>query len=118
VCYITYLWAKNGGDRAQEGENKSEKEAMVLVLCCVMITGGLIMVVSGAGILVPSASEIAGRIGMPDDVIAATMVAFGTSVPELMTARNLCRQHSGCGCAQLPFCCWCCCNRTPLIHST
>jgi len=84
--YITYLWAKNGGDRAQEGEDKSEKEAMVLVLCCVMITGGLIMVISSARLLVPSASEIAGRIGVPDDVIAATMVAFGTSVPELMTA--------------------------------
>jgi cation:H+ antiporter len=37
-------------------------------------------------VLVPSASEIAIRVGVPDDVIAATMVAFGTSLPELMTA--------------------------------
>ena len=34
----------------------------------------------------PSASEIAGRFGVPEDIIACTMVAFGTSLPELMTA--------------------------------
>jgi cation:H+ antiporter len=42
--------------------------------------------VSGARILIPAASEIALRIGVPEDVIAATMVALGTSLPELMTA--------------------------------
>jgi cation:H+ antiporter len=51
-----------------------------------MVLGGLFFVVLGARFLVPSASEIAGRFGVPDDVIAATMVAFGTSLPELMTA--------------------------------
>jgi cation:H+ antiporter len=51
-----------------------------------MIAGGLLMVIAGARVLIPSASEIAGRMGVPDDVIAATMVAFGTSLPELMTA--------------------------------
>jgi len=37
-------------------------------------------------VLVPAASEIAARFGVPEDVIAATMVALGTSLPELMTA--------------------------------
>jgi cation:H+ antiporter len=36
--------------------------------------------------LIPVASELAERIGVPEDVIAATLVAFGTSLPELMTA--------------------------------
>jgi len=44
------------------------------------------MIVAGARILVPAASKIALRIGVPEDVIAATMVALGTSLPELMTA--------------------------------
>ena len=51
-----------------------------------MVVGGLFMVVAGARILVPAAAEIALRIGVPEDVIAATMVALGTSLPELMTA--------------------------------
>ena len=59
---------------------------MGLGKCWMMVTGGLFLVVLGARILVPSASEIAVRFGVPDDVIAATMVAFGTSLPELMTA--------------------------------
>ena len=52
----------------------------------IMIAGGLFLVILGARVLVPSASEIALRFGVPDDVIAATMVALGTSLPELMTA--------------------------------
>jgi len=51
-----------------------------------MIVGSLILIVVGAWILVPSVAEIGHRIGVPEDVIAATMVALGTSLPELMTA--------------------------------
>jgi len=54
--------------------------------CWLMIVGSLILIVVGARILVPSAAEIGQRIGVPEDVIAATMVALGTSLPELMTA--------------------------------
>jgi cation:H+ antiporter len=50
------------------------------------VLGGLSLVIVAARVLIPSAAELAGRIGVPDDVIAATMVAFGTSLPELMTA--------------------------------
>jgi cation:H+ antiporter len=37
-------------------------------------------------ILVSSAAEIGHRIGVPEGVTAATVVALGTSLPELMTA--------------------------------
>lgn len=84
--YVTYLWAKNGGDSALEGEQARASQPRDVWLCWVMIAGGLFLVVIGARILVPSASEIATRMGVPEDVIAATMVAFGTSLPELMTA--------------------------------
>ncbi|MBW1998439.1 MAG: sodium:calcium antiporter [Deltaproteobacteria bacterium] len=84
--YMTYLWAKRGGDLALDGEALDESELMSLPRCWLVLLVGLFMVVLGARILVPSASEIASRLGVPEDVIAATMVAFGTSVPELMTA--------------------------------
>jgi cation:H+ antiporter len=61
-------------------------QMMGLGMCWTCIIGGLILVVGGARVLVPSASQIAWRVGVPDDVIAATLVAFGTSLPELMTA--------------------------------
>jgi cation:H+ antiporter len=43
-------------------------------------------VILGARVLIPCASEVAVRFGVPQDIIAATLVAFGTSLPELMTA--------------------------------
>ncbi len=83
--YITYRWAKQGGQLAGEDEIHTE-EPMALSKAWVMVVGGLTLVVAGARVLVPSASEIAVRAGVPEDVIAATLVAFGTSLPELMTA--------------------------------
>ena len=83
---MTYKWAKQGGDLALEGENEFDGDLMGLAKCWVMVLGGLFLVVLAARLLVPGASEIAVRFGVPDDVIAATLVAFGTSLPELMTA--------------------------------
>ncbi len=84
--YITYIWAKQGGDLAMKGEKEHDSELMSLPKCWMLIILGLFLIVIGARMLVPSASEIASRFGVPEDVIAATMVAFGTSLPELMTA--------------------------------
>ncbi|MDJ0807302.1 MAG: calcium/sodium antiporter [Gammaproteobacteria bacterium] len=84
--YVTYLWAKQSGDMNLEGDEDEAEEFMSLSLSWLMVIGGLLLIIIGARILVPSASEIAHRFGVPDDVIAATMVAFGTSLPELMTA--------------------------------
>lgn len=84
--YMAYLWARQGGSMAMEGEEEDNSEMFGLGKCWFMLLGGLFLVVLGARILVPSASEIAFRLGVPDDIIACTMVAFGTSLPELMTA--------------------------------
>jgi cation:H+ antiporter len=84
--YITYLWAKQGADVAAGGENEDNSQIIGLGKCWLMLVGGLFLVVAAARLLVPCAAEIAYRMGVPEDVIAATMVAFGTSLPELMTA--------------------------------
>jgi cation:H+ antiporter len=84
--YLTYAWAKQGGSMAIEGEVVDHSELTSLGTCWLMILVGLLSIVVSARTLVPSAAEIAHRIGVPDDVIAATMVALGTSLPELMTA--------------------------------
>ncbi len=84
--YVTYLWAKQSGDMNQSENGEAEEEFLSLWLSWLMVVGGLVLIIVGARILVPCASEIAHRFGVPDDVIAATMVAFGTSLPELMTA--------------------------------
>ena len=83
--YLTYWWAKSGSAQMTPEED-DDHELMDMLQCWLMVIGGLVLVVIGARVLVPAASEIAVRFGVPEDVIAATMVAFGTSLPELMTA--------------------------------
>ena len=84
--YITYRWARQGGESMVEGNSADTEEMRGLAQCWLMVVGGLVLIIIGARVLVPAASEIAQRLGVPEDVIAATMVALGTSLPELMTA--------------------------------
>ena len=63
-----------------------EEEMFGLGKSWLLVVGGLALVIVGARVLVPCAAECALRFGIPEDVIAATLVAFGTSLPELMTA--------------------------------
>jgi cation:H+ antiporter len=82
--YVTYSWAKQGA--ALEAQDTDSSPLIPLGMSCGMIAGGLFLVIVGARVLIPCASCLAHRMGVPDDVIAATMVALGTSLPELMTA--------------------------------
>ena len=84
--YITYSWAQNGGEAASGEETADNSRIAPLGKALAQCMGGLTLVIVAARVLIPSAAELAGRMGVPDDVIAATMVAFGTSLPELMTA--------------------------------
>lgn len=47
---------------------------------------GLILVIAGANLSVDAAVFLAEKIGISDRVIALTIVAFGTSLPELCTS--------------------------------
>ncbi len=84
--YLTFFWSKKKMVLETIPDYPNQGESASAIKSLFMIIGGLFLVVTGARILVPSSVEIAGRIGVPEDIIAATMVAFGTSLPELVTA--------------------------------
>ena len=44
------------------------------------------LVVAASHVLIPAIKEAAERMGVPSGIVAATLVAFGTSLPELVTA--------------------------------
>lgn len=83
--WMTYRWARSGGgpDGSEEAEGRGGLSMGMLLL---MLGGGLALVVGASRMLIPAAGETARRLGVPDEVIAATMVALGTSLPELTTA--------------------------------
>ncbi len=47
---------------------------------------GIVCIVMGSNVVVDSASKIAGMLGVSQKMIALTVVAFGTSLPELVTS--------------------------------
>lgn len=50
------------------------------------IIGGLIAIIFGGNLVVDNASLIAHSLGMSDTLVGLTIVAIGTSLPELMTS--------------------------------
>ena len=81
-AYLVYLLfqAKKNKDETQE-ENK--KPMWLLFLLTV---GGLALVVWGSDVTVDAASNIAKAMGMSERFIGLTIVALGTSLPELCTS--------------------------------
>jgi len=56
---------------------------------------GIAFVVLSSQVLIPTVEETALRLRIPDAIIAATLVAFGTSLPELVTAVTAVRKKHG-----------------------
>jgi len=81
---ITYKWARDGIHTSTEvGVGEKPKPLPIILL---EFFGGLVLVIIASRLLVPAAVETARRFGVPNDIIAATMIALGTSLPELSTA--------------------------------
>jgi len=66
------------------GPIKSERSALWKNLGAVLL--GVVALAYGSSILVDGATGLAGRLGVPNGVIGLSLIAFGTSVPELMTS--------------------------------
>ena len=69
---------------AEEAESDEKKGNMLKDLLFLVIGAAVIAV--GAYLLVESATDIAHQLGVPESVIGLTVVAIGTSLPELVTA--------------------------------
>ncbi len=88
ASYIGYLmwYSKRHGD---DGEATKDVK---LWLIPVFILGGLAAIIFGSDITVEGASAVAKVFGVSDRVIGLTIVAFGTSLPELMTSVTAARK--------------------------
>jgi cation:H+ antiporter len=71
---------------AQEFAEEVKMSKRGVALDVLMVIGGLVMLVFGARFLVDAAIEIAKAFGLSEAVIGLTIVAVGTSLPELATS--------------------------------
>ncbi|MCQ2241849.1 calcium/sodium antiporter [Treponema sp.] len=58
----------------------------------ILLVVGLVLIIYGSDFVVKSATNIAKAFGVSDRIIGLTMIAFGTSLPELMTSITAARK--------------------------
>ena len=76
--------AKQGAQEdSEESQIGHKKNLLVLILVTI---AGLIAIVWGSNLAVDGATGVAKMLGMSDRLIGLTIVAFGTSLPELITS--------------------------------
>lgn len=86
IVYLIYLlvMAKKGTDKKEEEEKSGKKKPAWLLP--IMVIVGAVMIVKGSDVTVDAATVIARTFGMEERFIGLTIIAFGTSLPELVTS--------------------------------
>lgn len=86
--FAWYLWfsfkSDSGSEEEKEDEESKTKEYSVL-MSAIMIIGGLAGLIIGGKLFVNGATQLAKMFGVSDKFIAITVMAAGTSMPELAT---------------------------------
>ena len=83
---------EQGTERKAEGERPavSGKTVAGNIVKFVLGAAGIVL---GAQLLIDNGSAIASLLGVPDAIVAATMIAVGTSLPELVTTLTAIRKR-------------------------
>jgi cation:H+ antiporter len=78
---IMYLQVKQGSLDVSEVEEKGDYS---LLFSIIFIVAGIILLIYGSDLFVESAINIANQLNIPEAIIGVSLVAFGTSLPELV----------------------------------
>lgn len=84
--YYTFSISKNTKDDAPEIQSLTIPKSIIFIIL------GLIFLSSGSYLLVENAVKIASELGLAQGLIGLTIVALGTSLPELVTSINAARK--------------------------
>ena len=78
---IMWFQVKQGSLDVSEVEEKVDYSLLVSVIFIIL---GIILLIYGSDLFVNSAINIADQLDMPEEIIGVSLVAFGTSLPELV----------------------------------
>ena len=81
--FLYYLFSVMRNKTEVEEETKPKYNILLSIIFTILGIAGLII---GSNLVVDSASEIAKILGISERIIALTIVALGTSLPELVTS--------------------------------
>lgn len=89
ILLVIYIWCSvawslgTNSDTDQAGSDH-HRAGTVTVFC--KLVGGMVLLIGASWLLIPAVREAALRMHIPPGIVAATLVALGTSLPELVTA--------------------------------
>ena len=78
---IMLVQVKQGSLDVSEVEEKGDYSLLISII---FIVGGIILLIYGSDLFVESAINIANQLNIPEAIIGVSLVAFGTSLPELV----------------------------------
>ena len=83
ISHMTSMIKKAKDNTKEENNNNKQKSFLITIILGVL---GLIAIVWGGDLVVNSASAIAIKLGMSENLVGLTIVAVGTSLPEFVTS--------------------------------
>lgn len=90
IVYLYYLFRMTKNQKPAEEEEKKEKENVWKLLIFLVL--GIALVVLGSDVTVDAATALAKIMGLSDKFIGLTIIALGTSLPELVTSVSAARK--------------------------
>ena len=86
ILFAGFLWLMISSALRAREEAAEEYKDIANWKCALFILGGIAAIAAGGKMVVEGASDIAKSFGMSDNLIGMTIVALGTSLPELVTS--------------------------------
>ncbi len=86
LFFLVFLYYLITLARQKKEDNRVEKPKFKLSKSLILIALGLVGVIIGSELVVDNASSIASTLGWSERLISLTIIAFGTSLPELVTS--------------------------------
>jgi len=84
--FIGFMWLTLHGAKDKGSDDTAPSKTLSVGRALLMLVVGLACLVAGSNIFVDGATEVAARLGVSEAVIGLTVVAGGTSLPELATS--------------------------------
>ena len=78
---IMFMQVKQGSLDVSEVQEKGDYSLFILII---FIVGGIVLLIYGSDLFVESAINIANQLNISEAIIGVSLVAFGTSLPELV----------------------------------
>jgi len=94
LCFVIFMWHSIKFAKTNPDEQEENATSKSLICSILLILVGLVALVIGGEAIVRSATSLATIMGVGDEIIGLTIVALGTSLPELATSCVAAYKHN------------------------